>query len=98
MREDPEQLYGPRIALGSQLLGLRPVAAPNDAFVSTRVGLDHVSLSLASMDDLRAAVSGLDEAGIEHGELTELGDFGMAIVSVQDPDGINLELSAASDS
>lgn len=96
VREDPAQLYGGcGFTLGSQLLGLRPVADAGDSFRSTRVGLDHVSLNLASLDDLRAAVSRLDEAGIEHGELTDLGDLGMAIVSVQDPDDINLELSAA---
>jgi glyoxylase I family protein len=95
VREDPTRLYGGcGFSLGSQLLGLRPVAATGDTFVSTRVGLDHVSLALGSLDDLRAAVQRLDEAGIEHGELNDLGDMGMAILSVQDPDDINLELSA----
>ena len=30
----------------------------------------------------------------EHGEVTELAGFGIAILSVQDPDDINLELTA----
>jgi glyoxylase I family protein len=80
--------------LGDQLLGLRPVASSGDSFVSTRVGLDHLSLLVASVDELRAAQGRLDEAGIPHGDLKELPDLGVAIVSVQDPDDINLELSA----
>ena len=99
VREDPAQLYGGcGFALGSQLLGLRPVADAGDSFRSTRVGLDHVSLNLASMDELKTAIGRLDDAGIEHGELIDLGEMGMAIVSVQDPDDINLELSAATNS
>jgi glyoxylase I family protein len=96
VRDDPDRLYGGAgFMVGSQLLGLRPVAQSADRFESTRVGLDHLSLQLSSLDELRAAVDRLDAAGIEHGELRDLGDLGMAIVSVQDPDDINLELSAA---
>jgi glyoxylase I family protein len=93
--EDPDRLYGGcAFPLGDQLLGLRPVASSGDSFVSTRVGLDHLSLLVASVDELRAAQGRLDEAGIPHGDLEELPDLGVAIVSVQDPDDINLELSA----
>lgn len=96
VRQDPKRLYGGcGFTIGSQLLGLRPVAAAGDRFDSTRVGLDHISLDLGSVDELKAAVQRLDDAGIEHGELIDLGDLGMAIVSLQDPDDINLELSAA---
>ena len=92
---DPDRLFGGCVfALGDQVLGLRPAAAAGDRFSSTRVGLDHVSLQLASVAELRAAEQRLSEAGIEHGELKELTDFGMAIVSFQDPDDINLELAA----
>lgn len=95
VREDPERLYGGcGFAVGSQLLGLRPVADPGDTFRSTRVGLDHLSLGLGSLDELQAAIQRLDDAGIAHGELIDLGELGMAIVSIQDPDDINLELSA----
>ena len=92
---DPDRLFGGCVfALGDQVLGLRPAAAAGDRFSSIRVGLDHVSLQLASVAELRAAEQRLSEAGIEHGELRELTDFGMAIVSFQDPDDINLELAA----
>jgi glyoxylase I family protein len=38
--------------------------------------------------------SAFDGAGIEHGEVTDLEDAGMAILSFQDPDDINVELTA----
>jgi glyoxylase I family protein len=95
VREDPKRVYGGCVfPVGEQLLGLRPVAATGDVFVSTRVGLDHLSLAVGSVEDLRAAAARLEEAGIEHGEVTELDGMGLAILSVQDPDDINLELSA----
>ena len=95
VQEDPARLYGGCVfAVGEQLLGLRPVAAAGDRFRSTRVGLDHLSLAVASSDELRAVASRLDAAGVHHGEVTELTGFGIAILSVQDPDDINLELTA----
>ena len=85
VRADPARIYGGCVfSVGNQLLGLRPVAEAGDRFRSTRVGLDHLSL----------AVARLDAAGVEHGEVTELAGFGIAILSVQDPDDINLELTA----
>lgn len=93
VREDQAQMYGGvGFPVGDQLLGLRPVADPGDTFRSTRVGLDHLSLQVGSEDELRSAVARLDEAGIEHGEITRLEDAGMVILSVQDPDDINIEL------
>ena len=95
VREDQTRFYGGCVfQFGDQLLGLRPVADPQDAFDSTRVGLDHVSLSVGSAADLEAAVTRLDAAGIVHGEVMDLGDAGLLILSLQDPDDINLELTA----
>jgi glyoxylase I family protein len=92
---DPSRIYGGCVfAVGDQLLGLRPVADAGDRFGSTRVGLDHLSLAVGSSDDLRAAAARMDAAGVEHGEVTELAGFEIAILSVQDPDDINLELTA----
>ena len=97
VREDPARIFGGCVfAVGDQLLGLRPVAATGDVFQSTRVGLDHLSLAVGSVEDLRSAASRLDEAGVAHGEVTDLGGLGLVILSVQDPDDINLELSAPS--
>jgi glyoxylase I family protein len=95
VREDPTRIYGGCVfPVGEQLLGLRPVAAADDTFRSTRVGLDHVSLAVGSAEELHAAAARLDAAGVEHGEVTELGDLGLVILSLQDPDDINLELVA----
>jgi glyoxylase I family protein len=92
---DPARIYGGCVfSVGDQLLGLRPVAEAGDRFRSTRVGLDHLSLAVGSTEDLQAAAARLDAAGIEHGEVTPLAGFGIAILSVQDPDDINLELTA----
>jgi glyoxylase I family protein len=93
--EDPARLYGGCVfSVGDQLLGLRPVAEAGDRFESTRVGLDHLSLAIGSSEELRATASRLDAAGVQHGEVTELTGFGIAVLSVQDPDDINLELTA----
>lgn len=79
-------------AFGDQLLGLRPVAQPGDRFDSTRVGLDHLSLGVHTIDDLHRAAERLDHLHVPHGGVSELADLGIAILSLQDPDDINLEL------
>jgi glyoxylase I family protein len=95
VRADPTQLYGGVVFKTNGILfGLRPVAEPSDRFLSTRVGLDHVSFSVASVDDLHGVVERLEAAGVEHGEVKELDGFGIAILSFSDPDGVHLELSA----
>ena len=92
VRESQEKFYGGCVfAVGDQILGLRPVAEPGDRFSSTRVGLDHVGLQVASRTDLDKAAERLDADGVEHGEITDIGS--MWILSVQDPDDINLELA-----
>ncbi|WP_425301859.1 VOC family protein [Nocardia wallacei] len=95
VRSDPAQLYGGVVfQTNGMLFGLRPVADAADRFDSERVGLDHLSFTVASVGELSAVASRLDEAGIEHGEVTELEAFGIAILSFSDPDGIHLELTA----
>ena len=74
------------------LLGLRPVAPGGDRFSEDRVGLDHVCLALSSREDLAAAAAVLDELGVAHGGVKDLGR--LAILEFRDPDGIALELSA----
>lgn len=93
VREDPERFFGGcAFQVGDQILGLRPAAA-GARFDPTRVGLDHVSLAVASVDDLHAAAARLKDADIEHGEVHELSEAKMAILSLQDPDDINVELT-----
>jgi glyoxylase I family protein len=95
VREDPDRVYGGcSFTVGRQVLGLRPVAPAGDRFDPDRVGLDHLALTVGSRADLEAAADRLAAAGVEHGQVTDLPAFRVTILSVQDPDGVNLELSA----
>ena len=91
---EPANLYGGTIYQTPQgtLFGLRPVGSGH--FDSQRTGLDHVSFAVESRDELERAVKALREAGIEHGDIIDLDDAGLAILSFQDPDDINIELTA----
>ena len=72
------------------LFGLRPVAA--DRFDEDRTGLDHLSFSVASRADLDAAAARLDELGVAHEAVKDIG-AGL-LLEFRDPDGIALELMA----
>jgi glyoxylase I family protein len=86
---------------GAVGLGLGPSPDPTrapaeDRFDEARVGLDHLSFSVASRDELERARQLLDERGVPHGEITDLGEtFGLYILAFRDPDNIQLELTAA---
>lgn len=92
VRQDPQQFYGGVVyqTPSGALLGLRPVGGQR--FDSTYTGLDHVSFLVASRDVLVEAARSLADAGVEHGEVTDLPD--LSILSFADPDGIHLELAA----
>jgi catechol 2,3-dioxygenase-like lactoylglutathione lyase family enzyme len=84
---------------GSLVLAVKPAPNParapkDDRFDENRIGLDHLSLSVASLADLEQAVTILDEGGISHGEIEDLGDMGICTLTFRDPDNIQLELSA----
>lgn len=70
-----------------------PVPA-NDRFSENRVGLDHVSFSVAGLAELEAAAAYLDEQGVSRGEIRDLGGLGLYVMAVRDPDNIQLELTA----
>jgi catechol 2,3-dioxygenase-like lactoylglutathione lyase family enzyme len=96
VRKDPTQLYGGVVfQTNGMLFGLRPVAQAQDSFDSERVGLDHVSFTVGSRAELDQAAERLSEHAIPHGEVKDLTDFGLAILSFDDPDGVHLELTAA---
>lgn len=90
-REQLAFLYGGVIyRLGTSLLGLRPVG--EDEFDEDRVGLDHLSLAVASRADLDAAAAMLDELGVPHEPVKDIGAG--FILEFRDPDNIALELFA----
>jgi glyoxylase I family protein len=91
----------PRFVLtnGSMFLGVAPPpdasqAIPNDRFSCNRVGLDHLSFGVVNRAELNKAAALFDERGVEHGEITDLPEFGLTILTFNDPDGIQLELTA----
>ena len=93
--------FGPRAILsnGSFLLVLTPPsdasqAIPADRFSENRVGLDHLSLSVAARADLEVAAQLFDEKGVSHGEIKPLEPFGIAVLAFRDPDNIQVELTA----
>lgn len=93
--------FGPKALLhnGTVLLALNPPpdpaqTLPADRFSESRIGLDHLSLSVGSMADLRAAVALFEASGIAHGEIKPLEPFGIAVLAFRDPDNIQVELTA----
>jgi glyoxylase I family protein len=82
------------MTLGNLIMGLRPMAPSGDRFDPDRVGLDHLSFSVGSRDDLEDALRLFDERGVSHGEITALPSFGIDVLSFEDPDGVQLELTA----
>jgi len=79
---------------GNLLMGLRPMASAGGHFDPDRVGLDHLSFGVASRGDLEQAVALFEENGVPHGEITTLAGFGIDVLPFEDPDGVQLELTA----
>jgi glyoxylase I family protein len=79
---------------GNLIMGLRPLAPAGDRFDPDRVGLDHLSFSVPGRADLEQAVRLFDERGVEHGAITRLAGFAIDVLPFEDPDGIQLELTA----
>lgn len=76
--------------LGGTLLGLRPVAAGR--FDENRVGLDHIAFRLTTRDELDSAAAHLDDLGVTHEPIKDIGPS--YILEFRDPDNIALELTA----
>ncbi|MEZ4768940.1 MAG: VOC family protein [Caldilineales bacterium] len=92
--------FGDRVILsnGSVMLVLTPPPDPaqaikGDVFDENRIGLDHVSLSVASQRDLHAAVALFDQHNVERGEIKNL-PLGISVLAFRDPDNIQVELTA----
>jgi glyoxylase I family protein len=84
-------LYGGVVYdLGGTLLGLRPVA--DDRFHEDRCGLDHLAFRVASKAELDNAAKHLDDVGVDHEPIKDIGPS--YILEFRDPDNIALELTA----
>jgi glyoxylase I family protein len=76
--------------LGGALIALRPVAS--DRFHEDRAGLDHIAFRTADKAELDSAAEYLDELGIDHEPVKDIGPS--YILEFRDPDNIALELTA----
>jgi glyoxylase I family protein len=91
VRERLSFLFGGVIYdMGGGLLGLRPVA--EDRFNEDRTGLDHIAFRVGSKAELDSAAEHLDELGIAHEPIKDIGPA--FILEFRDPDNIALELTA----
>ncbi|MFB8029354.1 MULTISPECIES: VOC family protein [unclassified Streptomyces] len=90
-REELSFLFGGIIyQLGDSLFGLRPVS--EDRFNEDRTGLDHLSFAVGGREELESAVRVLNEEGIPHEGIKDIGVG--SILEFRDPDNIALELFA----
>jgi glyoxylase I family protein len=76
--------------MGGALIGLRPVAV--DRFHEDRAGLDHIAFRAVDKAELESAAKHLDELGIDHEPVKDIGPS--YILEFRDPDNIALELTA----
>ncbi len=53
-----------------------------------------LSFGVPGRADLEQAIGLFDERGVTHGKITRLPSFGIDVLSFEDPDGIQLELTA----
>ncbi len=95
--------FEPRRALLSNGTVLMSVGHPydpakalaGDEFSEFRIGLDHVSFAVESLQAMEEAAAYFDEQGIDRGEIRDLGEaFGIYVMAFRDPDNIQLELTA----
>ena len=70
----------------------RPISG--DRFDPNRVGLDHLSFSVANRDALDQAVRLFDERWVSYRSLGEYPNFRIYVLPFRDPDNIQLEFTA----
>jgi catechol 2,3-dioxygenase-like lactoylglutathione lyase family enzyme len=91
---------GQRLVLGNGSIILAVGPAPDsvralrkDRFDENRVGLDHLSFTVSSRDNLEEAARMLDERGAPRGGIKDLAVLGIYVLRFRDPDNIQLERS-----
>ena len=92
--EPPGEQRHPRILIrhpsSGVVLGVHePHDRSGDRFDPDRTGLDHIALAVASRDDLDEWSAHLDRLGVDHSPVRDIGYA--EFVSVEDPDGIQIE-------
>jgi glyoxylase I family protein len=95
VRPGPVEAGHPRQLMQHEASGLsiavhEPLRRSGDLFDPSRTGLDHVALTVADHAALEAWSVRLDELGIEHSPIRDVGYA--EFISVADPDGIAWEL------
>jgi glyoxylase I family protein len=78
--------------VGDSLFGIRPGAPADDRFDENRAGLDHLSFAVGSRGELEETVAVLDQRGVPHAGIKDIGRN--YILEFRDPDNIALELIA----
>ena len=76
--------------MGGALIALRPVATHR--FHEDRCGLDHIAFRAVSKAELDSAATHLDDLGIDHEPVKDIGPS--YILEFRDPDNVALELTA----
>jgi glyoxylase I family protein len=68
-------------------------ANPGEPFAENRTGLDHISFSVASREDLDAWAAWLDSLGVPHSGVRDVTDpVPFSTLVFRDPDNLQLEL------
>lgn len=65
-----------------------------EGFDATRTGLDHVCFQVGTLDQLHAWAAHLDAEGVRHSGVYAMGEMPISLLTLRDPDGIQLELIA----
>lgn len=67
-----------------------------EAFDERRAGLDHVAFHVGGVDDVHDLKRRFEELGVDHTEVKEASS-GAAMITLRDPDDIQLEVFGSSD-
>jgi glyoxylase I family protein len=91
---------GVLVSNGALMMALRTAPDPgrardDDRFDPNRPGLDHLAISVGHRADLNLAREICRTRGVTCGDVVDLGpDFGFMVLMLEDPDGIQIELTA----
>jgi glyoxylase I family protein len=97
-------LDGVLVSNGALMLALRTAPDPgrargDDRFDPNRPGLDHLAINVVQPADLEVARELCRTRGVTCGDVVDLGpDFDFMVLMMEDPDGIQIELTAPRES